>query len=747
MRTIRYRLEDLKKVTIHIGYVGENEHTRVNIDAGEVFAENPNAVVTMKVQPPRGEVYPVTVSQEGDIVTWDVKDSDLVSRGAGEIQLTFTEGTEVIKSCIARISIDRSIVGNGTAPDPVQDWVDSANEKLAAVEEATTDAETAAGKIDDMTVAASGSAYGSEPTATITEVEGHKHIALTIPAGQPGTPGDPTQLIDDTAGAGTTGKTWSADKIQGVTSQLSTDITKDEADTKNNFGNIVNIVEGIGYLNVNIIENKYAKYSAKTLGTLNGVNVAEFDVSNVIKFIYRYTIETPDARGLYFVDKNGTALETSYQTLATQQDITVPDGAVKCYATVTDFSYDIFVYEIVAEKPKEILRDQATYTSRTHGGITYDWQNNNSKVYIHGKRTGTSIDTLYNNATGFPTGMKAGEKYRFVIKTQSNAIQLALLPYINGSEGSIVTITNERYYTIPNTWTGIAIRIMVFGNNVEVDETINCPEIYTIPATKSITDQINDLNDMAYGNADNPLAYVHNEAGLISLFHTVGCIGDSLASGECAYKTSGTTHYVDLYPFSWGQCLARLTGNTYYNFSQGGLSTRTWLSSQHATDCFDGNHDCDAYFIGLGQNDKNNSIPVGTTADINLSDYTQNADTYCGNMGKIIQKLQELQPKAPIFVFIDPNTPSDDQTYNNVIPDIVELFENVWIIDLKTYGQAMFTDKTSIIGSQYRGGHYSAVGYQQIAYVIATYVDWIIKHNLSDFSQVEFIGTNYEWTT
>lgn len=224
MRTISYRLEDLKKVTIHIGYVGENEHTRVNIDAGEVFAENTDAAVTMKVQPPRGTAYPVTVNRDGDIVTWDVKNSDLVSRGAGEIQLTFTEGTEVIKSCIARISIDRSIVGDGTTPDPVQDWIDTANEKLVDVEEATTDAETAAGKIDDMTVAASGSAYGSDPTATITEVEGHKHVAFTIPAGQPGTPGDPTQLIDDTAGAGTTGKTWSADKIQGVTSQLSNHI-------------------------------------------------------------------------------------------------------------------------------------------------------------------------------------------------------------------------------------------------------------------------------------------------------------------------------------------------------------------------------------------------------------------------------------------------------------------------------------------------------------------------------------------
>lgn len=138
-------------------------------------------------------------------------------------------------------------------------------------------------------------------------------------------------------------------------------------------------------------------------------------------------------------------------------------------------------------------------------------------------------------------------------------------------------------------------------------------------------------------------------------------------------------------------------------------------------------------------------MTVGTTADINLSDYTQNADTYCGNMGKIIQKLQEHEPKAPIFIFIDPNPPMGDQAYNNVIPDIVELFDNVWIIDLKTYAQVLFTDKNEIIGSQARSGHYSALGYQEIAFVIATYVDWIVRNNLSAFSQVEFIGTDYEW--
>ena len=82
-----------------------------------------------------------------------------------------------------------------------------------------------------------------------------------------------------------------------------------------------------------------------------------------------------------------------------------------------------------------------------------------------------------------------------------------------------------------------------------------------------------------------------------------------------------------------------------------------------------------------------------------------------------------------------------------MIDDIVALFGNVWIIDLRAYAKDMFTNSANIIGSQYRSGHYSALGYQEIAFVIATYTDWIVRNNLSAFSQVEFIGTNYEWGT
>ena len=71
-----------------------------------------------------------------------------------------------------------------------------ANDKAALADDAATSANTAAGtantaagKIDNMTVAATGLNAGTQPTATISEVEGHKHIAFGIPKGDQGVPG------------------------------------------------------------------------------------------------------------------------------------------------------------------------------------------------------------------------------------------------------------------------------------------------------------------------------------------------------------------------------------------------------------------------------------------------------------------------------------------------------------------------------------------------------------------------------
>ena len=130
MRTISYKLDDLKKVVIPIGYEGENNHTRVIIDAGEVFKQYPEAAVALTVQPPKGTMYPAIVTRDGDTVTWDVKDSDCASNGNGEAQFTFTNGTVVVKSVVTKIKVQRSLHTEGPAPDPILSWLDEAEEVL-----------------------------------------------------------------------------------------------------------------------------------------------------------------------------------------------------------------------------------------------------------------------------------------------------------------------------------------------------------------------------------------------------------------------------------------------------------------------------------------------------------------------------------------------------------------------------------------------------------------------------------------
>ena len=247
---------------------------------------------------------------------------------------------------------------------------------------------------------------------------------------------------------------------------------------------------------------------------------------------------------------------------------------------------------------------------------------------------------------------------------------------------------------------------------------------------------------------DDPLETVKETPGFLSIFHTVGCIGDSLASGEAV--SSEKNH--DLYDYSWGQCLARMTGNTYYNWSKGGLSTSSFLSSSYATECYDGDHLCEAYLIGLAQNDSNVVAKtddkdyegaIGTIDDVDFDDYSNNADTFYGRYAKIIQMIQEIQPKGKIFVMTDPLTSTETRGFNAAIRELAESFDNVYLMDLYTYGSSLYT--TGLLGSYRRSGHYNAAGYFICACIIATYIDWIVKAYPEEFREVEFIGTDYSY--
>lgn len=242
----------------------------------------------------------------------------------------------------------------------------------------------------------------------------------------------------------------------------------------------------------------------------------------------------------------------------------------------------------------------------------------------------------------------------------------------------------------------------------------------------------------------NPLSIIKNTFDYAGCFLHVGCIGDSLASGAASSNDGGTVVIHDFKDQSWGQYLARMTRNKYYNFSQGGLTTKSWLASTYATQAFDGEHDCEAYIIGLGENDYSQGLPIGTSADIDLSDYTQNADTFYGNYGGIIQRIQEHEPKAKIFVIVNPRSYLETSGYNAAIRAMATIFGNVYVIDLYTYGDIVANG--SFLRKQERNGHFNALGYKYCAKVIGTYIDWIIANNLTEFKTIELIGTEWSYT-
>lgn len=194
MRSVSYRLADLNRVTVPLGFRGENEHTRVIIDCKKAFDEYPNAIPSMAVSPPNGTAYPAVIVREGDLVYWDIRDSDLAKEGRGTAQLTFTEDGVVRKDDIFNTVIGKSILPAGPAPDPIADWITEANRAIGTIEGAMETAQEAA-------EAASGSA--TEAAESVTAAADHATAASESAEAAQTASGEATQKAADAAESAT----------------------------------------------------------------------------------------------------------------------------------------------------------------------------------------------------------------------------------------------------------------------------------------------------------------------------------------------------------------------------------------------------------------------------------------------------------------------------------------------------------------------------------------------------------------
>lgn len=251
---------------------------------------------------------------------------------------------------------------------------------------------------------------------------------------------------------------------------------------------------------------------------------------------------------------------------------------------------------------------------------------------------------------------------------------------------------------------------------------------------------------------DAPLTEITQLPGYTGIIHSWGFIGDSLSSGEHeSHNADGSMGYHDLYSYSWGQRICQATGAKGDNYSQGGETADGWIKHFWDEPNNRNNNICakddpkQAYIIALGVNDCNRGDVAGDPkTDINLEDYTKNAKTFAGYYGGIIQRVKSIQPDAKIFVVTQPKDGTNWREFPDVIRGMADVFDNVYVIDLNKYAPD-YSAGSNIRENYFMGGHLNAAGYQFTAWVMMSYIDWIIRHNMKDFSQVAFIGTDLKY--
>lgn len=255
------RLEDIEKDILCIGFVGESEHTRVMFDAKKMYDQYPHAAVSLSVTPPDGESYPAVIERDGDIVIWDVVDSNLTAEGDGEYQLGFTDEPHVARTYVGKFKVKRSIIPTGDVPTALDDFITRAGAALTAIPEtidAALEEAKESGEFDGPQgpqgergpkgdTGATG-ATGPQGPQGVQGERGPKGDTGATGSqgpkgdkGDQGIPGDPTELIDDEAGAGDTDKTFSADKLTSELSDVKSEIESkvDEPSTEGTDGQVL----------------------------------------------------------------------------------------------------------------------------------------------------------------------------------------------------------------------------------------------------------------------------------------------------------------------------------------------------------------------------------------------------------------------------------------------------------------------------------------------------------------------------
>lgn len=242
----------------------------------------------------------------------------------------------------------------------------------------------------------------------------------------------------------------------------------------------------------------------------------------------------------------------------------------------------------------------------------------------------------------------------------------------------------------------------------------------------------------------NPFEIKPYGGGNCAIFTEIGCIGDSLSSGEIEVYKNGERNCIDIYEYSWGQFMARMLGVKVYNFSRGGMSAKEFMSGWgEENGCFDKEKRCKAYIIALGFNDL---TWIGQQIG-NIEDTGTDKDTFARWYSEIIKKYKQIEPNAKFFFVTMPKVFDDSEkdkemkkNHAALMYEMADKFNNAYVLDFYKYAPLYDEDFKK---KYYLNGHMTAAGYRLTAEYMISAVHNVVSENLRDFDDVPFIGTGY----
>ena len=353
-----------------------------------------------------------------------------------------------------------------------------------------------------------------------------------------------------------------------------------------------------------------------------------------------------------------------------------------------------------------------------------------------------------------PTVSKINESLAPYLKNIAEPADLAINGYINASTGVASSSTSWKCTdyvpviagtvfktTVPTITTALSVGVAFYDANktyisgvagrTYTESPLYFVETVTTPETAAFARfcfRAANVNDF-YAKSD-VFKFLQINTYAMQMFEKIGVIGDSISVGWGSSSSRRNTGV------SWVQQMARRLGCTAYNLGASGVDPIEWFQTdfefyEYCLPQYQSVGFCDLYIIGLGLN----GGTLGSVADINQADYTQNAETFYGQYARIIQMINAEHPDSIIMCLTEPTTRI--ASYDQAVRDICALnYIDAQLLDLENDYIDMFNTPEILAEHQPDDLHFTPYGYSLIADAMVKAISDYISKNPDPFKLV-----------